>query len=456
MSALEQRVPTIALRDDSGMSDVDLPEAAEPRVAAWVPVVARVVAAGIPVTAVVIMSTARPLGVEIVLLWAVSYVAVRDTRYASWLRPLAPRFPLAAVWSAAVAFVAGSLLSFWLPDIQLTPAHLLLLAVITFIAAASLELAFGGGLARRTRVLIVGDGEATVAVADELRNHPALQFASVRAVVNGASAPAALQKTILLEQPDLVVMEGDGTEIVRSILDAGLVNVRVIGLHGFYEHIVGRVPLAGLSPTWFMSVLHLYQRTYSRFVKRVFDCVFSVSGLVLFAPLLGAAALLVRLSGGSSILFRQVRLGEGGKTFAMLKFRTMREGAELPGEAIWAVQDDPRVTWAGRLLRSTHMDELPQFWNVLRGDMSIVGPRPERPEFLELLQREVPFWKRRHLVKPGITGWAQVQAGYASDVESAGQKLSYDLYYLKHQSLALDLAITAKTVAVALSRAGAR
>jgi lipopolysaccharide/colanic/teichoic acid biosynthesis glycosyltransferase len=241
----------------------------------------------------------------------------------------------------------------------------------------------------------------------------------------------------------------DAAEVVRSILDAGLVHVRVITLHGFYEHVMGRVPLADLSPNWFMSVLHLYQRPYSRYTKRAFDFLSAVLGLICLAPLLAFGVVLVRLSGSGSILYRQVRLGERGRPFEILKFRTMVPGAEEPGAARWAEADDPRVTWAGRLLRRVHIDELPQLWNVLRGEMSIVGPRPERPEFLSLLEREVPFWTRRHLVKPGITGWAQVQAGYAADVASAGEKLSYDLYYLKHRSLALDLAIAVKTVVVA-------
>src|SRR5437867_1964661 len=131
------------------------------------------------------------------------------------------------------------------------------------------------------------------------------------------------------------------------------------------------------------------------------------------------------------VFFRQLRLGESGKVFEILKFRTMIDGAEQPGMAVWAKEDDPRVTRIGRVLRRTRVDELPQLWNVLRGEMSIVGPRPERPEFLELLRETVPFWTRRHLVKPGITGWAQVCHGYTADAMATADKLAYDLYYLK-------------------------
>jgi lipopolysaccharide/colanic/teichoic acid biosynthesis glycosyltransferase len=142
--------------------------------------------------------------------------------------------------------------------------------------------------------------------------------------------------------------------------------------------------------------------------------------------------------------------------FEMLKFRTMLDGAERPGTALLTEVDDPRITPVGRVLRKTRLDELPQLWNVLKGEMSVVGPRPERPEFLENLQREIPFWTRRHLVRPGITGWAQVRGGYASDAGGMVTKLSHDFYYLKHRSLLLDLAILVKTMKIVLSGSGAR
>ena len=149
-------------------------------------------------------------------------------------------------------------------------------------------------------------------------------------------------------------------------------------------------------------------------------------------------------------------MGEGGRIFEIVKFRTMVDGAEAGGEAVWALEDDPRVTNVGRLLRRTRLDEIPQLWNVLRGDMSIVGPRPERPEFLDVLNAEVPYWTRRHFVKPGITGWAQVRHGYADDVDGTAAKLAYDLYYLKHRSLVLDLAILLMTARILVTGSGAR
>jgi len=459
MSALEERAPLVGLLEGGplgarGLSEVSepsgvgLPDSGVRDVVGQLRPLARAVLAGMPVATIVLVSARKPGGLEIALLWAVWFLVIGSTRRAVWLRPLAPRLPLAAACNGAMGFIAASLISLWSPGVSLTPAALLLVAGATFIAAAGLDLAFSGGHGRRTRTLIVGGGDAGSALVDELRSNPRLHRGTVRMVDEGRRE--CFEKAIVTEEPDVVVAATSASEVVRSILDAGLVEVRVIGLEGFYEHVLGRVPVDGLSPRWFMGVVHLYQRPYSRFTKRAFDCVFAVLSLVLLAPVLAATALVVRLSSGGSILFRQIRLGEGGKPFEIVKFRTMVEGAELPGAPRWAADNDPRITRAGRLLRKSHIDELPQLWNVLRGEMSIVGPRPERPEFLGLLEREVPFWTRRHLMKPGITGWAQVQGGYASDIASAKEKLSYDLYYLKHQSVALDLAIAVKTVLVAV------
>ena len=263
---------------------------------------------------------------------------------------------------------------------------------------------------------------------------------------------------LLEELPDLVVLGRDAcqADVLSHVLDAASLGVRVVNAHHFNEHAFGKVPVHHLSSEWFMGVLHLYQRPYSRIVKRTFDLAVASVALLFFAPILLVVSLLVRASSPGPIFFRQLRLGEGGKVFEINKFRTMVDGAEQPGVAVWATVDDARVTRLGRVLRRTRLDELPQLWNVLRGDMSIVGPRPERPEFLELLQETVPFWTRRHLVKPGITGWAQVRHGYTADAMGTADKLAFDLYYLKHRSLLFDLAIMWRTVGTVLSGSGAR
>ena len=243
------------------------------------------------------------------------------------------------------------------------------------------------------------------------------------------------------------------------VFDAVVSNQRSVGvvdLPHFCEHAFGRVPISCVSPRWFLGLIHLNQRAYPRVVKRLFDILTAGVGLLVTAPLWPVIAVVVHRSGPGGVLFRQKRLGEGGRVFEIVKFRTMVDGAEANGKAVWALEDDPRVTRVGRFLRRTRLDEIPQLWNVLRGDMSIVGPRPERPEFLEVLNSEIPYWTRRHFVKPGITGWAQVRHGYADDVDGTADKLAYDLYYLKHRSLVLDLAILLMTARILVTGSGAR
>ena len=220
---------------------------------------------------------------------------------------------------------------------------------------------------------------------------------------------------------------------------------RVAGLTSFYEYAFGWLPLDHLTPMWFLSLLHLRQPPGRRPSKRIFDVVLAVVGLVLTGLLLPLIALAVRQTPGP-LFYRQTRVGERGRRFAMYKFRTMPADAERPGEPVFAQAHDPRASAAGRFLRRTHLDELPQLWNVLKGEMSIVGPRPERPEFVEMLETSVPFWSRRLLMKPGMTGWAQVRCGYASDCASAAEKLSYDFWYMRHGSLAVDVAVCVETV----------
>ena len=190
-------------------------------------------------------------------------------------------------------------------------------------------------------------------------------------------------------------------------------------------------------------------------IRRLAEIAFCIALLVLTLPVMLVAAIAILVEGGGPILFRQVRVGLHGTTFDVLKFRTMRTNAEANGP-VWAALDDPRVTRVGALLRKTRIDELPQLLNVLRGDMSVVGPRPERPHFVELLASEIPGYHDRALIKPGITGWAQVQFRYGSSVDDARRKLEYDLYYLRHRSLLLDLLILVLTVRVVLSLQGAR
>jgi lipopolysaccharide/colanic/teichoic acid biosynthesis glycosyltransferase len=266
----------------------------------------------------------------------------------------------------------------------------------------------------------------------------------------GALLPLDLAPIVAAQRPDLIVLtdEQSCSQALERLLDITDRRFRVAGLTSFYEHAFGCVPVRELTPLWFMSLLHVRQRAPRRPSKRVFDVVVAAVGLLFTAILLPFLALAIKRTPGP-VIYRQTRVGEGGRRFTIYKLRTMTEAAEADG-AVFAQPRDPRATGVGRFLRRTHLDELPQFWNVLKGDMSIVGPRPERPELIAMLEEGVPFWCRRLLMKPGMTGWAQVRCGYASDCATASEKLAHDFWYMRHGNLAVDVAVCLQTARVAL------
>lgn len=359
-----------------------------------------------------------------------------------------------------IAVAASTAVALYLPGEHLSAAAIWLLALTVFLAAATWELFALRRLRPALRLLLVGEIAEAETLLQDLPTAGGFELVGV--VVDAAEQPdepdpqtlrrgriPQLAAVIAEHHPDLVILS-DGrrtSETISGLLDAAEAGFRVLELAEFYEYAFGRVPIDDVSNDWFMSVLHLYQRRYSRVVKRALDLVGASLLLLLTLPLYPLLAVFVLQTEGP-LIFRQSRLGEHGKLFTIYKFRTMRADAEAAGAAVWASANDPRLTRAGAVMRQLRLDELPQLWNVLRGEMSLVGPRPERPEFLEQLSESVPFWMRRHLIKPGLTGWAQVRDGYAASAEETATKLSYDLWYLRHRSLTVDLAILLRTLAV--------
>ena len=368
--------------------------------------------------------------------------------------------PVRCAVATVTGFVGVSAVALWIPGMGMGFSTVLMLAVSVFALGTVWE-AISQRVVGKRRVLVVGSTHSADAVADAISFEGGSPFTVVGAVDDEEGdeqrlgSVAELTRVIEEQRPDLIVLtDGEGsTKAIDRLLASPTGSFRVVGLAHFFDHAFGRVPLENLTATWFMSIFHVWQRPYTRFAKRTFDVVCASIGLLLAAPLMLVIAGLVRLSPGP-VIYRQTRVGEGGRRFTMYKFRTMRVDAEEPGQAAWAAQDDPRVTRVGRVLRKLHLDELPQLWDVLRGDMSVVGPRPERPEFIPMLEEAIPFFTRRLLVKPGITGWAQLRRDYASDAEGAADKLSYDLWYLRHRNLTVDLAICAKTFSSLFVRPG--
>jgi exopolysaccharide biosynthesis polyprenyl glycosylphosphotransferase len=370
-----------------------------------------------------------------------------------------------AAAGTATGLVTVSALIVWLPGLSLPSSTLAAMAISVFALTALWEAACRRVTAKR-RVLVVGTGQCAAAVVEGVNAEPQTPFAVV-GVVDDLREPEASAAPPLLgpvsdltaiveaQRPELIVLaEGESSiQALDRLLEAPSGRFKVVGLAHFFEHAFGRVPVAQLSPGWFMSILHLRQKPYTRFAKRSFDVFGAALGLILAAPVMAVIALLLRATGGP-VIYRQTRVGAGGKLFTMYKFRTMRVDAEEGGRPLFASERDPRVTRFGRVLRTTHLDELPQLWDVLKGDMSIVGPRPERPEFAPMLEEAIPYFNRRLLIKPGVTGWAQLRSDYASDAEGAATKLSYDLWYLRHRNLLIDAAICAKTVTSVILRPG--
>lgn len=245
------------------------------------------------------------------------------------------------------------------------------------------------------------------------------------------------------------------SEVGQTLTRAKLAGHNVMGLSQFYELHWSNVPVYTLGPEWFIAAdsFNLVHNPIGLRLKRLGDLLLSATMLLLSWPIMLLVAMAIRIEGRGDVLYRQTRTGKDGRPFTIYKFRSMKHDAEKNG-AQWAQKNDPRITPVGRFIRMTRLDELPQLYNVFRGDMSFIGPRPERPEFNEMLEPLIPYYGLRRLVRPGITGWAQVSYPYGASVEDAREKLQYDLYYIKHYSFLLDLIIVLRTIRVVLMSRG--
>ena len=321
------------------------------------------------------------------------------------------------------------------------------------------------------RMLIIGTGPTGITLAKDLISRPEMQLKVVgfldekgedigKSLVNPGiiGGVADLESIVQRENIGHVVislLERRGRMPVRELLHLKFAGVKVEDAHSFFERITGRIILERLSPSFLILSEGFSKSALLTWAKRMIDVSVSLITLVVCAPLMAITAAAIYLESGSPVLFRQKRTGLHGRSFAMLKFRSMRNNAEESGPQ-WASEGDQRITRVGRWLRKSRIDELPQAINVLRGQMSIVGPRPERPEFVSMLEEQIPYYGLRHSVRPGITGWAQVRYQYGATVEETKMKLEYDLFYIKHLSIMLDLAVLFETAKVMLSGRGAK
>jgi sugar transferase (PEP-CTERM system associated) len=242
----------------------------------------------------------------------------------------------------------------------------------------------------------------------------------------------------------------------KELLNCKVRGINIIDGESFYERITGKVLVEKINPSWLIFSDGFVKSRLSRLSKRLVGLTLSTAMLVLLSPLLLVVALAIRMESKGPAIFKQERVGEDGETFTLYKFRSMRTDAEKQTGPVWAEEDDPRITRVGRIIRKVRIDELPQLWNVLKGDMSFVGPRPERPFFVEQLKKKIPYYNERFAVKPGVTGWAQIKYPYGSTEKDALEKLKYDLYYIKNMSVIMDLMVIFHTVKIVLLSRGSR
>jgi sugar transferase (PEP-CTERM system associated) len=322
------------------------------------------------------------------------------------------------------------------------------------------------------RVLVFGVGEEAENVGRVLRkSDPDIQIVGfypcateteivvpAQVVLSQQMSLSDTAQSLKVDEIIVAVRERRGGALpLRELLDCKLSGVRVLDLASYFERALGQLRLDSLRVGWLIFGEGFRQNWRRTSIKRLFDVLVAASSLLLLSlPVMLLTAILIVLEDGFSVFYRQERVGLDGRLFKVIKFRSMFNDAESDGKPRWATLDDDRVTRVGRLIRKLRIDELPQLYNVLVGDMSLVGPRPERPYFVDQLTRDIPFYAVRHSVKPGLTGWAQVMYQYGATVEDSVQKLQYDLYYVKNHTLFLDILILFQTVGVVLTGKGAR
>jgi sugar transferase (PEP-CTERM system associated) len=364
--------------------------------------------------------------------------------------------------------------------VGLLPAHLTAqgfvqwatMAGVTAVVVRRVYAAHWAGAARaRQRVLILGTGPAALTVGRTIAAHdPDSEIVGYLASPNEQRTDvpadrvlpegACLMDTVRRHRVNEIVValqeRRAGAMPMRQLLDCKLRGVRVQDLNSHFERTRGQIRIDFVNAGWLIFGEGFNQGAWRTAVKRLSDIVFSSLLILLSAPVMLLTALAIRLESRGGVFYRQERVGLNGDSFQVIKFRSMRSDAESDGTPRWATSDDDRITRVGHVIRRLRIDELPQLFNVLRGGMSLVGPRPERPYFVEQLTQQIPYYAVRHSVKPGVTGWAQVRYQYGSTVEDSQEKLQYDLYYVKNHTLFLDLVILFETIGVVLTGKGAR
>jgi sugar transferase (PEP-CTERM system associated) len=414
-----------------------------------------------------------PLGPKVALMAAVATFMLHLGDLYNVRLPLGRREVIARLLTCqAVAALITAAVGFALPSLRLGRAAFVEIVLLETAGLVGWRMAWLGRWSHgrmQIRVLVLGAGAIGRVIAG-LEQTGARPFKIVGFLDDNPSAPDTvpdrhallgkikdLASIVEENRPDLVVvaqMNRRGNFPAKALLDCRLRGIQVEDWPTFYEKETGKILVTDLRPSWLIFSDGFVKTPRTEIIKRTLDVTLSLAVLLVALPLMAAIVVAIKLESRGAALFRQPRLGQHGRVFILNKFRSMREDAEKDTGPVWAKEADPRVTRVGAFLRRTRLDELPQLWNVLLGDMSFIGPRPERPEFVYQLQKQIPFYMERLSVKPGVTGWAQVRYGYGASVEDTLEKLQYDLYYIKNLSLFLDLTILLNTIQVVLFARG--
>lgn len=356
----------------------------------------------------------------------------------------------------SLAGLVGMAVFYLWPSLGISPkTNLALTLLLAAIFLFLWRLIFNALISQPQRkILLIGEHTQSIELATQLNHHPQWGY-QVAAIIAPEKFFEYKDKLNSLGISTLVISDDlyQTQALTDALYDSLSSRVEMFTLTKFYEQLVKKIPLSVISKVWFLENLTERDKLAFDKIKRLIDVVLSLLGLVLTLPFYPLLYLAVKIDSPGPFFYTQVRLGKLGKPFVIVKIRSMVQDAEKKG-AEWAVPGDARVTRVGKFFRKIRLDELPQLFNILWGDMSFVGPRPERPEFISQLEQEIPYYKQRLLVKPGLTGWAQVNFKYSSDVAGALEKLQLDLYYIKNRSLFLDLTILLKTVSMVLRGGG--
>lgn len=326
-----------------------------------------------------------------------------------------------------------------------------------------------GSIKMKSNTAIIGYNPQAIELAKELIKNPQLGYKLKLIIKNH-------EKVDRIEIPEIKIIEGinnlkeilgaekinlavivpeiyRSAELIQNLFECIKYKIDFVNLSEFYENLTQKIPLTAISQIWFLENISQRNKSFYETLKRIFDILFAFLMLIISLPVWLIISIIIKSESPGSIFYRQIRIGQGGKPFTLIKFRSMIKDAEKDGPKM-AQEKDPRVTKFGRFIRKSRLDELPQLWNIIKGQMSFVGPRAERPEFHQELKAKIPFYQERYLIKPGLSGWAQIKYGYTSSVEDNFEKIQYDLYYIKNRSFILDLSIILKTINIIIKGGG--